>query len=67
MQFKHPELLYALFFLIIPILVHLFHLRKFQKTPFTNVKFLKKVTLHTFASGDGTKSIFKSVVSIRVL
>nr|MBA3986579.1 BatA domain-containing protein [Flavobacteriales bacterium] len=47
MQFKHPELLYALFFLIIPILVHLFHLRKFQKTPFTNVKFLKKVTLHT--------------------
>jgi len=47
MQFKHPELLYAFFFLIIPILVHLFQLRKFQKTPFTNVKFLKKVTLQT--------------------
>lgn len=47
MQFKHPELLYALFFLLIPILVHLFQLRKFQKTPFTNVKFLKEITLQT--------------------
>lgn len=47
MQFKNPELLFALLFLIIPILVHLFQLRKFQKTPFTNVKFLKEVTLQT--------------------
>ena len=37
MQFKHPELLYALFLLIIPIIVHLFQLRKFQKEAFTNV------------------------------
>jgi len=43
MQFKHPELLWALFFLLIPIFIHLFQLRRFQKTPFTNVKFLKKV------------------------
>lgn len=47
MQFKNPELLFALLFLIIPILIHLFQLRKFQKTPFTNVKFLKEVTIQT--------------------
>jgi len=47
MQFKHPELLYALFLLLIPIIVHLFQLRKFQKEPFTNVAFLKEVTLQT--------------------
>jgi len=47
MQFKHPELLYALFALLIPIIVHLFQLRKFQKEAFTNVAFLKEVTLQT--------------------
>ncbi len=43
MQFKHPELLWALFLLLIPIFIHLFQLRRFKKTPFTNVKLLKKV------------------------
>jgi len=47
MQFKHPEFLYALFALIIPILVHLFQLRRFQKVAFTNVQFLKAVTMQT--------------------
>ena len=47
MQFKHPALLYALFLLLIPIIVHLFQLRKFQKETFTNVAFLKEVTLQT--------------------
>ena len=47
MQFKHPELLYALFLLIVPILIHLFQLRRFQKVEFTNVKFLKAVKLQT--------------------
>ena len=47
MQFKHPEILYALFLLIIPIIVHLFQLRRFQKVPFTNVKFLKQVQIQT--------------------
>jgi len=47
MQFKHPELLYALLLLAIPIIVHLFQLRRFQKEAFTNVKFLKKITLQT--------------------
>lgn len=47
MQFKYPELLYALFLLVIPIIVHLFQLRKFQKEEFTNVKFLQRVILQT--------------------
>lgn len=47
MQFKHPELLYALCLLLIPIIVHLFQLRKFKKTAFTNVAFLKETTLKT--------------------
>ena len=47
MQFKHPELLYALFLLVIPILIHLFQLRRFQKVKFTNVKFLRFVELQT--------------------
>jgi hypothetical protein len=37
MQFKHPEILYFLFLLVIPILVHLFQLRRFKKEFFTNV------------------------------
>ena len=47
MQFKHPELLYALVLLLIPIIVHLFQLRKFKKEAFTNVAFLKKITIQT--------------------
>jgi len=43
MQFKHPELLWALLVLLIPIFIHLFQLRKFKNTPFTNVKLLQKV------------------------
>ncbi|RLD23518.1 MAG: hypothetical protein DRI70_09280, partial [Bacteroidetes bacterium] len=43
MQFKYPELLWALFLLLIPIFIHLFQLRRFKKTPFTNVKLLQKV------------------------
>lgn len=47
MHFQQPELLYALIFLLIPLIVHLFRLRKFQKEDFTNVKFLKKVIQET--------------------
>lgn len=47
MQFKHPEILYFLFALLIPILVHLFQLQKFKKVPFTNVAFLKKISQQT--------------------
>lgn len=47
MQFKNPELLYALALLIIPIIVHLFQLRRFRKVEFTNVEFLKTVQKQT--------------------
>ena len=43
MQFKYPELLWALLLLLIPIFIHLFQLRRFKKTPFTNVKALQRV------------------------
>ncbi|MFN3968855.1 BatA domain-containing protein, partial [Flavobacterium sp.] len=44
---KHPEILYFLFLLVIPILVHLFQLRRFKKEYFTNVQFLKELSLQT--------------------
>ena len=47
MQFKHPEILYFLFALIVPVLVHLFQLRRFKKEYFTNVRFLKALSIQT--------------------
>lgn len=47
MQFKYPEILYALLLLLIPVFIHLFQLRRFEKVAFTNVDFLKKVELQT--------------------
>jgi hypothetical protein len=47
MQFKHPEILYFLFLLVIPILVHLFQLRRFKIEYFTNVRFLKELSIQT--------------------
>ncbi len=47
MQFKNPEILYLLFLLIIPILIHLFQLQRFQKIAFTNVKLLKEIKQQT--------------------
>ncbi|MFT4612595.1 MAG: hypothetical protein ACI8QQ_000391 [Psychroserpens sp.] len=64
MQFKHPELLYALLLLIIPIIVHLFQLRKFKSVPFTNVKFLKELTLQTRKSSQIKKWL---ILIIRML
>lgn len=47
MQFKNPEVFYFLVLLLIPIIVHLFQLQKFRKVAFTNVAFLKKISLET--------------------
>lgn len=55
MQFKHPEILWALLLLLIPIIVHLFQLRRFKKTAFTNVKMLQIVV----AESQKSKSIKK--------
>jgi len=43
MQFKHPEILFALFLLIIPIIIHLFNFQRYKKEVFTNVQFLKNI------------------------
>ena len=64
MYFNNPNILYALFALIIPILVHLFQLRKFQKTAFTNVKFLKELITQTRKSSQLKKWL---VLSTRLL
>ncbi|MGB0896669.1 MAG: BatA domain-containing protein [Flavobacteriaceae bacterium] len=47
MQFNSPYILYALFALVIPVIIHFFQLRKFQKTAFTNVKFLQNIVIKT--------------------
>lgn len=47
MQFKNPEILYFLFLLVIPIVVHLFQLRRFKKEYFTNVQLLKQLSIQT--------------------
>ena len=47
MQFQHPEILYFLFLLVIPILIHLFQLQRFEKVAFTNVKLLKQLEQQT--------------------
>ena len=57
MQFKHPEILYFLFLLIVPILVHLFQLRRFKKEFFTNVRFLKALAIQTRKSSQIKKWI----------
>lgn len=47
MQFQYPALLWSLLALAIPIIVHLFQLRKFQKVAFTNIALLKKISFQT--------------------
>ena len=64
MQFRHPELLYALFLLLIPILVHLFQLRKFKEERFTNVAFLQKLKLQTRKSNSIKRWL---ILSMRML
>ncbi len=47
MKFINPEILWGLFALAIPILVHLFNFRKFKKVYFSNVDFLKEIKEET--------------------
>jgi hypothetical protein len=47
MKFVHPEMLWGLTALAVPILVHLFNFRKFKKVMFSNVNFLKEIKLET--------------------
>lgn len=47
MKFLYPQLLFALSALAIPILIHLFQLRKTKTVYFSNLKFLKQVNQQT--------------------
>jgi hypothetical protein len=47
MKFLYPDFLWALSFIAIPVIVHLFNFRKFQKVFFSNVGLLKEVQLQT--------------------
>lgn len=47
MKFAHPEFLYALFALAIPVLIHLFNFRRFKTVYFTNVRFLRELQEQT--------------------
>ncbi|HEY8782366.1 MAG TPA: BatA domain-containing protein [Mucilaginibacter sp.] len=43
MHFLYPAFLFALCFLAIPVLIHLFNFRRYQKVYFSNVQFLKEI------------------------
>jgi hypothetical protein len=43
MHFQYPGFLFALLCLAIPVLVHLFNFRRYQKVYFSNVQFLKDI------------------------
>ncbi len=47
MKFTNPAFLWALFSLAIPIIIHLFHFRKFKTVYFTNVRFLLSLQKET--------------------
>lgn len=49
MSFLHPAFLWALFVLAIPVLIHLFQLRRFKRIDFPNVRFLAEVSRQTRA------------------
>lgn len=43
MSFVYPSFLWALLLIVVPILIHLFHFRRFKVVYFTNVRFLKDI------------------------
>lgn len=47
MQFLNPFVLFGLFALVIPVLIHLFNFKKPKRVYFTNVKFLRELKLET--------------------
>lgn len=49
MSFLHPAFLWALTALAIPVLIHLFQLRRFKRIDFPNVRYLVEVTQQTRA------------------
>lgn len=47
MEFLYPQVLYALFAVSIPIVIHLFNFRRYQKVWFNNVELLKTIQKKT--------------------
>jgi hypothetical protein len=47
MQFLNPEILWGLFALLIPIIIHLFNFRRYKRVAFSNVAFLEQVKTET--------------------
>ncbi len=47
MEFLYPQVLYGLFALVIPIVIHLFNFRRYQKVWFNNVALLKTIQKKT--------------------
>jgi len=47
MKLLYPDFLWALLALLIPIIIHLFNFRKFQRVYFSNIELLKEVKLET--------------------
>jgi Na+/H+ antiporter NhaD/arsenite permease-like protein len=43
MNFVNPSFLWALLVLAIPVIIHLFHFRRYKTIYFSNVNFLKEV------------------------
>jgi len=47
MKFVYPEFLWALFALLIPIIIHLFNFRRYKKLYFSSLTFIKQVDQQT--------------------
>ena len=47
MSFLYPGFLWALTALAIPVIIHLFYFRRYQKVYFSNVRFLKEIKEET--------------------
>ncbi len=43
MNYQNPQLLYALSAIAIPIILHLFNLRKYKTIRFSSIRFLKEI------------------------
>ncbi len=67
MQFLNPEVFYFTFLLVIPLIVHLFQLQKFVKTPFTNVAFLQKIIQENRKSSKIKKWLLLAIRTLALL
>ena len=47
MRFEHPAILYLLFLLVVPILIHLFSFRRYKTFYFSSIHFLKNIEEET--------------------